>query len=70
MSIAQGRFKHKRRLLLSKDLKQRGFVFVGLTTIYAHMQAVGMVNDHTTDCFRYVRSEITLNSLTDADGMD
>ena len=37
----------------SKDLRQRGFRFVGPTIIYAHMQAVGMVNDHTTDCFRY-----------------
>jgi len=37
----------------SKDLKKRGFSFVGSTIIYAHMQAVGMVNDHTTDCFRY-----------------
>ena len=38
---------------LSKDLKQRGFKFVGSTIIYAHMQAVGMVNDHTIDCFRH-----------------
>lgn len=38
---------------LSKDLKQRGFKFVGSTTIYAHMQAIGLVNDHTIDCFRY-----------------
>lgn len=38
---------------LSNDLKKRGFKFVGPTIIYAHMQAVGMVNDHTTDCFRY-----------------
>ena len=38
---------------LSDDLRRRGFRFVGPTTIYAHMQAVGMVNDHTTDCFRY-----------------
>lgn len=38
---------------LSKDLKKQGFKFVGSTTIYAHMQAIGMVNDHTTDCFRY-----------------
>lgn len=38
---------------LSKDLKKRGFKFVGSTVIYAHMQATGMVNDHTTDCFRY-----------------
>ncbi|WP_309384651.1 DNA-3-methyladenine glycosylase I [Cerasicoccus frondis] len=38
---------------LSKDLKKRGFNFVGSTICYAFMQAVGMVNDHTTDCFRY-----------------
>lgn len=38
---------------LSKDLKKRGFRFVGPTTIYAFMQAVGMVNDHTTGCFRH-----------------
>lgn len=38
---------------LSKDLKQRGFKFLGPTVIYAHMQATGMVNDHLTDCFRY-----------------
>ncbi|MHB1142670.1 MAG: DNA-3-methyladenine glycosylase I [Sulfuricaulis sp.] len=38
---------------LSKDLKKRGFSFVGSTIIYAHMQAVGMVNDHVTGCFRY-----------------
>jgi len=37
----------------SKDLKQRGFGFVGSTVIYAHMQAVGMVNDHLVECFRY-----------------
>jgi hypothetical protein len=37
----------------SKDLKQRGFSFVGSTVVYAHMQAVGMVNDHLIDCFRY-----------------
>ena len=36
----------------SKDLKKRGFGFVGSTIIYAHMQAVGMVNDHLVDCFR------------------
>ncbi len=39
--------------VLSKDLKKRGFKFVGSTVIYAHMQATGMVNDHTIDCFRY-----------------
>jgi DNA-3-methyladenine glycosylase I len=38
---------------LSRDLKQRGFSFVGSTVIYAHMQAVGMVNDHLVACFRY-----------------
>ena len=38
---------------LSKDLKKRGFKFVGSTIIYAHMQAIGMVNDHETGCFRY-----------------
>jgi DNA-3-methyladenine glycosylase I len=38
---------------LSKDLKQRGFKFVGSTIIYAHMQAVGMVNDHLITCFRH-----------------
>jgi DNA-3-methyladenine glycosylase I len=37
----------------SKDRKRRGFTFVGPTTIYAYMQAVGMVNDHLVDCFRY-----------------
>ena len=38
---------------LSKDLKKRGFKFTGSTIMYAYMQAVGMVNDHTTDCFKY-----------------
>ncbi|HEY9145272.1 MAG TPA: DNA-3-methyladenine glycosylase I [Thiobacillus sp.] len=38
---------------ISKDLKKRGFKFVGSTIVYAHMQATGMVNDHTVDCFRY-----------------
>jgi DNA-3-methyladenine glycosylase I len=38
---------------LSKDLKKRGFSFVGSTVIYAHMQAVGMVNDHLVECFRF-----------------
>jgi DNA-3-methyladenine glycosylase I len=37
----------------SKDLKQRGFRFVGSTIVYAHMQAVGMVNDHLVDCYRH-----------------
>jgi len=38
---------------LAKDLKKRGFKFLGPTVLYAHMQATGMVNDHTADCFRY-----------------
>lgn len=38
---------------LSKDLKKRGFKFVGSTVVYAHMQATGLVNDHLVDCFRY-----------------
>ena len=38
---------------ISADLKSRGFKFVGSTIVYAHMQAMGMVNDHTIDCFRY-----------------
>ena len=40
-------------IAMSKDLKKRGFNFVGPTICYAFMQAVGMVNDHTTDCFRH-----------------
>lgn len=39
--------------VMSKALKKRGFKFVGTTICYAYMQAVGMVNDHVTDCFRY-----------------
>ncbi len=46
---------------LSKDLKQRGFNFVGSTICYAFMQAIGMVNDHTTSCFRY--EEIAIAAL-------
>ena len=38
---------------ISKDLKKKGFKFVGSTVVYAHMQATGMVNDHLIDCFRY-----------------
>ena len=43
----------KESAAMSKDLKQRGFKFVGPTICYAHMQAVGMVNDHAVDCFRW-----------------
>jgi DNA-3-methyladenine glycosylase I len=45
---------------LAKDLKQRGFKFLGSTICYAHMQATGMVNDHVLDCFR--RREVLLNA--------
>jgi DNA-3-methyladenine glycosylase I len=38
---------------VSKDLKKRGFRFIGSTIIYAHLQAVGVVNDHLVSCFRY-----------------
>ena len=38
---------------ISKDLKKRGFNFIGTTIIYSHLQAVGLVNDHLIDCFRY-----------------
>jgi DNA-3-methyladenine glycosylase I len=57
----QNRWSHVREVpatsaesdALSKDLKKRGFTFVGSTIMYAHMQAVGMVNDHVVDCFRH-----------------
>jgi DNA-3-methyladenine glycosylase I len=45
-------------VVISKDLKKRGFNFVGPTIVYAHMQATGMVNDHTTDCFRYHEAQV------------
>jgi DNA-3-methyladenine glycosylase I len=48
----------------SKDLKRRGFRFVGSTIIYAHMQAVGMVNDHLVDCFRYREVRKLANSAS------
>jgi len=38
---------------ISSDLRKRGFKFVGTTIVYAHMQAIGMVNDHAINCFRY-----------------
>ena len=42
---------------MSKDLLSRGFKFVGPTICYAHMQATGMINDHTIDCFRYLECQ-------------
>ena len=44
---------------ISKDLKNRGFKFVGSTIVYAHMQSMGMVNDHTIDCFRHKEVKIS-----------
>jgi len=52
-SIAEIPAKTPEAERMSADLKKRGFKFVGPTICYAHMQAVGMVNDHTVDCFRY-----------------
>lgn len=53
MSISEIPAKTKESDAMSEDLQIRGFKFVGSTICYAFMQAVGMVNDHTTDCFRY-----------------
>ena len=47
---AYGRLRH-----VSKDLRRRGFTFVGTTICYAYMQAIGMVNDHLTTCYRYAQ---------------
>ena len=47
---------------IAKDLKKRGFKFVGSTVIYAYMQAIGMVNDHLTSCFRYHEVNRHLNA--------
>ena len=55
-TLADYRPTSKESDAMSKDLKKRGFRFVGSTICYAHMQATGMVNDHTLDCFR--RQEI------------
>lgn len=52
-SMAQVRATSPESDALSKDLKKRGFKFVGSTIMYAFMQATGMVNDHTTDCHRH-----------------
>lgn len=50
--------------VLSADLKHRGFRFVGSTTVYAHMQATGLVNDHLKSCFRYEACQGTVTSTT------
>lgn len=56
----------------SKDLKRRGFGFVGPTVVYAYMQAVGMVNDHLVDCFRYreIRQVGRLDLPRNEDGIE
>jgi DNA-3-methyladenine glycosylase I len=51
---------------LSKDLKKRGFRFVGSTVMYAHMQAAGLVNDHTIDCFRHPSHAFTFEPASQA----
>lgn len=48
---------------ISKDLKERGFKFVGSTIIYAHIQAIGLVNDHIMSCFRYEELKEKLNIM-------
>ena len=53
MSLAEIPASTAESVTMSKDLKKRGFKFVGGTICYAYMQAVGMVNDHLVDCFRY-----------------
>jgi len=53
-SMAELPVKTEQSVAMSKDLKKHGFNFVGPTICYAFMQAVGMVNDHTLDCFRYI----------------
>lgn len=52
-SMAEARATSKESDLLAKDLKKRGFKFLGSTTIYAHMQATGLYNDHLETCFRF-----------------
>ena len=49
--------KTQESIAMSKDLLKRGFKFVGPTICYAHMQATGMVNDHTIDCYRYLECQ-------------
>ncbi|WPR75070.1 DNA-3-methyladenine glycosylase I [Algoriphagus sp. NG3] len=52
-SMSEAQATTKESDLLAKDLKKRGFKFLGSTTVYAHMQATGLVNDHLESCFRY-----------------
>jgi len=50
---------------MSRDMKKRGFTFFGATICYAHMQAVGMVNDHVVDCFRFDEVNEIMDKLSD-----
>ncbi len=59
-TIAEVPSKTAESIAMAKDLKRRGFTFVGPTICYAFMQAVGMVNDHTVDCFRYYELDSAL----------
>jgi DNA-3-methyladenine glycosylase I len=47
---------------LAKDLKKRGFKFLGSTTLYSHLQATGLINDHANDCFRKDEVKVLINS--------
>jgi DNA-3-methyladenine glycosylase I len=62
-SMAELPARTRRSEAMSKDLKRRGFKFVGSTICYAFMQAVGMVNDHTTDCFRHREIQIAAQQV-------
>ena len=58
LSMSEAQATTKESDLLAKDLKKRGFKFLGSTTVYAHMQATGLFNDHLVDCFRYKEVKI------------
>jgi DNA-3-methyladenine glycosylase I len=66
-SMAELPVKTELSVAMSKDLKKRGCNFVGPTICYAFMQAVGMVNDHITSCFRYKEIKILPNKAIDSD---
>lgn len=61
MSVTQIPASTRESDALSKDLKQRGFKFTGTTIMYAFMQAIGMVNDHTSNCFRWKEIDMQSN---------
>ncbi|HRS65564.1 MAG TPA: DNA-3-methyladenine glycosylase I, partial [Spirochaetia bacterium] len=52
-SIQEVPAKSELSITIARDMKQRGFVFMGSTIVYAHMQAMGLVNDHLVQCFRH-----------------